>query len=139
MGVVIRSSHSLTSKHVGFTAERTSDQPNRELTGRGCICTTDVMGREEAPGPGVGQSGSDRHPCAGARVPVGVPDREHVDGQEGMRRVRQGSGPGSEWRGWCGQDRRSRRGPVKTNPTRNHEVVGSIPGLAPWVKDLALL
>ena len=25
-----------------------------------------------------------------------------------------------------------------TNPTRNHEVVGSIPGLAPWVKDLVL-
>ena len=25
-----------------------------------------------------------------------------------------------------------------TNPTRNHEVVGSIPGLAHWVKDLAL-
>ena len=25
------------------------------------------------------------------------------------------------------------------NPTRNHEVVGSIPGLARWVKDLALL
>ena len=30
------------------------------------------------------------------------------------------------------------RGTVVTNPTRNHEVVGSIPVLAQWVKDLVL-
>ena len=30
-------------------------------------------------------------------------------------------------------------GAVETNPTRNHEVTGSIPGLAQRVKDLALL
>ena len=29
----------------------------------------------------------------------------------------------------------SHRGAVETNPTRNHEVVGSIPGLTQWVKD----
>ena len=28
---------------------------------------------------------------------------------------------------------------METNPTRNHEVVGSIRGLTQWVKDLALL
>ena len=29
-------------------------------------------------------------------------------------------------------------GTAEMSPTRNHEVVGLIPGLAQWVKDLAL-
>ena len=33
----------------------------------------------------------------------------------------------------------SRCGTGETNPTRNHEVAGSTPGLAQWVKDLVLL
>ena len=32
----------------------------------------------------------------------------------------------------------SRRGEVETNPSRNHEVVGSIPGLTQWVEDMEL-
>ena len=33
----------------------------------------------------------------------------------------------------------SRCGTAETNPTGNHEVTGLIPGLAQWVKGLALL
>ena len=36
------------------------------------------------------------------------------------------------------QEGSSRRGAVEMNLTRNHEAVGLIPGLARWVKDLAL-
>ena len=35
--------------------------------------------------------------------------------------------------------RSSHRGSVETNLTRNHEVVGLIPGFALWLKDLVLL
>ena len=34
--------------------------------------------------------------------------------------------------------RGTRHGAVEMNPTRNHEVSDSIPGLAQWIKELAL-
>ena len=34
--------------------------------------------------------------------------------------------------------RSSHCGEAETNPTSNHKVVGSIPGLVQWIKDLAL-
>ena len=54
---------------------------------------------------------------------------------------RGGGSPGTEWEG---QERTLRSTPQgvpimsETNPTRNHEVLGSIPGLDRWLKDLAL-
>ena len=37
------------------------------------------------------------------------------------------------------RSRGSRRGAAEMHPTRNHEIVGSIPSLVQWVRDPVLL
>ena len=43
-----------------------------------------------------------------------------------------------KWNKQINKTRSSRLGSVEMNPTSLHEDAGSIPGLTPWVKDLAL-
>ena len=52
----------------------------------------------------------------------------------------QANAPAAKSRGGCINYKNwsSHRGAVETNPTKNHEVSGSIPGLAQWVEDPTL-
>ena len=48
-----------------------------------------------------------------------------------------GGGLQTVGRPFIGRWRSSHPGTAETNPTENHEVAGSNPGLAPWVRDPA--
>ena len=63
-----------------------------------------------------------------------------VQGERGTEEATEASGKG-RWKeqNFNIQWRASRRGAEEADPTRNREVVGSIPGLPQWVKDPAWL
>ena len=55
----------------------------------------------------------------------GLPEKRIINKEHSTQKELEG------WSSHCGT--------AETNLTRNQEVAGSIPGLAQWVKDLALL
>ena len=69
--------------------------------------------------------------CTGAFIKEGEAKTERQTDQDSDTHL-----PRHEDNKWV--RRSSRRGAAETNPTRNHDVVGSIPSLAHWVKDPAL-
>jgi len=68
----------------------------------------------------------------------GIPERE--ERQKGAQNIFEGRIAGNFHNlGKKKTSRSSHCGAEKMNPTRNHEVAGSIPGFARWVTDLVLL